>query len=374
MKKISIAFIELETHSALLEQWYFLLKEMNGIDFHFFVHQKVKEKLTGIPEIAITLVLNASEIDPQIDDFDAVIVNTFHRNFEQYQYIFRNKPTLILIHNINFSLFFKKLNLKNIWLEKERFVYYLKLYFLEKISSNRKFIQNASNYGVLSPNLLETIASKNSNLSLNTQVVSLNYCKKSSFKTSKSIHIVMPGNVSRKRKDIDLVFDVIAGLNPKSKLQFTFLGKPESNEILNRIEKLKVTCHQNITIQYYSKFIPWEEYSDVISKSHLLLCPIKSKTSFYWVDEVYGKTKVSGAETDCIYNGKVGLFPQTYPKMHWHNLYYENSVDLSFILNELTLENLEMEYQKLDRYLDDYSFEKVKNKLENQLLELAKAQ
>ncbi len=86
---------------------------------------------------------------------------------------------------------------------------------------------------------------------------------------------------------------------------------------------------------------------------------------------MYGKTKVSGAEADCIYNGKIGLFPTSYPKMDWHNLYYENRNDLAEILNNLTLENLEIEYQKLQPYIQNYTFENVKKELENQLLQLA---
>jgi glycosyltransferase involved in cell wall biosynthesis len=371
LKKKKICIIELETHSALLEQWFLLLVEMQLIDFHFFVHQKVSDKLTTIPETFITVVNNATEINSQIDKFDAVIVNTFHRNFEQYSCIFRKIPSLILIHNLNFSLFFNTINLKNILLEKERFVYYLKLYFLEKISSSRKHILDASNYGVLSQSVLETIQSKNNYLVKNTEVVSLNYYKKSSFKTYEIINIVMPGNVSNKRKDVDLILEVLPKLKPESKLHFIFLGKPESESILHKIENLKTQCSDKVSITYYSRFIPWEEYSEVIAKAHLLLCPIRSKTSFYWVNEIYGETKVSGAEADCIHNSKIGIFPSKYPKMNWHNLYYKNNVDLQSILNLLTLENLKLEYQKLNPFLEDYTFEKVKNKLENQLIMLA---
>lgn len=103
------------------------------------------------------------------------------------------------------------------------------------------------------------------------------------------------------------------------------------------------------------------------------MCPIKEETSFYWVDEFYGKTKVSGSEADCIYNGKIGIFPTTYPKMDWHNLYYKSASHLTSILNQLEINPLREEYQKLQPYLNKYTFEKVKNQLEEQLLNLTKA-
>lgn len=371
MNHKKIAIIELETHSALLEQWYLLLKEMLLVDFHFFVHQKVSDKLTAIPVKYVTLVENAAAIELKIPSFDVVIVNTFHRNFEEYKSIFAQKPTLIVVHNLNFSLFFKSIDFDNFWLEKQRFVYYLKLYLSEKVNSKRKTILESSRFGVLSQSLLDAIQSENELLADQSEVIQLNYCKKSEYTASEAIKIVMPGNVSNKRKDIKLLFEILPKLKPESKLHFVFLGKPESTKIANQIEFLKQNCNKNITITYYAEFIPWQEYSTVISDAHLLLCPIKNKTSFYWVNEIYGKTKVSGAEADCIYNGKIGLFPTTYPKMHWHNLYYENGKDLLEILNALTQQQLASEYKKLQPYVQDYAFENVKNKLENQLLQLA---
>lgn len=368
MEKKRFAFIEMETHSALLEQWYLLLKEMNQIEFEFFVHEKVLRKLSSIPKEKITVVHSVSQLD--FNGFDGVVVNTLHRNFEQYSKIFQEKPTLCLVHNLNFSLFIKSVNRHNFWADKERFVYYLKLYVLEKVGQQRKTILKATRFGVLSKSLLEEVKN-NSDFADKTELVAMNYCHSHSFPTSEVINIVMPGNVSNKRKDVKMLLAVLPKLKPKSRLHFTFLGKPENDTVLQQLEHLKHVCDANVTITHYYRFIPWEEYSEVIAKAHLLLCPVKSKTSFYWVDEFYGKTKVSGSEADCIYNGKIGLFPTSYPKMDWHNLYYENADELTDILNHLTLEQLSAEYEKLQPYLAQYTFESVKNNLENQLLALA---
>ncbi len=198
----------------------------------------------------------------------------------------------------------------------------------------------------------------------------MNYCKSFHFVPTEVIEIIMPGNVSNKRKDVDLVFSVLTKLKPKSKLHFTFLGKPENDRILRALGDLKKECHPNITITHFNKFIPWEEYSYHIAKAQLLLCPVRHKTSFYWVDEYYGQTKVSGSEADCIYNGKIGIFPSVYPKMDWHNWYYEKESDLLEILNNLTVVKLEAEYKILQPFTERYAFENVKSKLEQQLISL----
>ncbi|HSD14711.1 MAG TPA: hypothetical protein VLB74_08690 [Flavobacterium sp.] len=368
MDKKRFAFIEMETHSALLEQWYLLLKEMHQIEYGFFIHEKVLHKISSIPREIITVVNSVSEIP--VSNFDAVVVNTFHRNFEQYKMVFDQKPSFCLLHNLNFSLFFKGISLRNVLSEKERLTYFLKLYLKESIGQNRKLILKADRFGVLSKSLYDEVVGK-SRHAYKTEIVQMNYCQPGTFLSSETINIVMPGNVSNKRKDVSMLLSVLSKLHPKSKLHFTFLGKPENDKVLDQLKSLQEQCDTNIEITHYHKFIPWEEYSRTVAKAHLLLCPIKSETSFYWVDENYGTTKVSGSEGDCIQNGKVGLFPNSYPKMNWHNLYYENASDLETILNNLTIEQLSSEYEKLEPYLNQYTFETVKNKLENQLLALA---
>ncbi len=358
----------METHSALLEQWYFLLKEMPSIEFEFFVHEKVLHKLSSIPKEKITVVPSVSEIS--FSDFDAVVINTLHRNFEHYQTLFEQKPVLCLLHNSNFSLFFQSISWRNVFKEKERFTYFLKLYLKEKVGSHRKHILKAKQFGVLSKSLHDEVI-RNGKFANRTEIIQMNYCQSNTFPASETINIVMPGNVSNKRKDVAMLFSILPKLAPKSKLHFTFLGKPENDTVLQQLEALKQKCSSQIEITHYHHFIPWEEYSRVIAKAHLLLCPIKAQTSFYWVDESYGTTKISGSEADCIHNGKIGLFPTSYPKMNWHNLYYENASDLEFILNNLTNEQLAFEYEKLQPYLQQYTFESVKTNLENQLLALA---
>lgn len=367
LRKKQIAFIEMETHSALLEQWFLLVSKMDQIDFHFFVSQKVYDKLTAIPKEYLTIIYSVAETN--FSTYDGVLVNTLHRDFSAYQKLFKEKPVLCLVHNLNFSLFFKSISWRNILSERERFTYFLKLYLKEKVASKRKLIFGAKKFGVISASALETIK-KDGAFASKSALIQMNYCQNSEFPTSEVIEIVMPGNVSRKRKDVDLVFSVIEKLQPNQKLHFTFLGKAENHKILKQLEILKGKCHPNVSITEYYKFIPWEEYSKVIAKAHLLLCPIKKGTSFYWVDEVYGSTKVSGAESDCIYNGKIGIFPSSYPKMDWYNWSYDNESDLLQILQNITSGDIKKEYKKLEPYAEKYTFEKVKTELEKQLLNL----
>ena len=125
LKKKKIAFIELETHANILLLWYRFFKAIETLDYHFYIHHKLKQKVTGISNSKITFIDSVSQL--ALSDFNLVIVNTFHRNFRDYKLIFKNNKTLCLLHNLNFSLSFDSINFKNIFYERESFLYFLKL-------------------------------------------------------------------------------------------------------------------------------------------------------------------------------------------------------------------------------------------------------
>jgi len=186
----------METHSALLEQWYLLVKEMVQIDFHFFVSQKVNAKLTAIPKEKISIIKEVAKTD--FSSFDAIVVNTLHRNFSNYKTLFQQKTVLCLVHNLNFSLFLKSISWKNIFREKEKFTYFLKLYLKEKVGSQRKVVNLAKNFGVISTSALETIK-MDGRFSDKSQLIQMNYCQNFEFPSEEIIQIFKPGNVSNNR-------------------------------------------------------------------------------------------------------------------------------------------------------------------------------
>src|SRR5436190_1206799 len=141
MKK-KIAFIEMESDSVLLEQWYLLLAPMSSVSFHFFVHSKANEKLTVIPSDFIT-------VGNSVVDF-------------------------------------------------------LKLYLKEGVAWERNQILQAKRFGVLSPRVKYEIE-KRSTFKNKLELIQMNYCNSFHFAPADVLQIMMPGDISNKRKDLDLV-------------------------------------------------------------------------------------------------------------------------------------------------------------------------
>ncbi|WP_300570328.1 hypothetical protein [Flavobacterium sp.] len=376
MGKIKIAIIELETHTQVIKQWDFLLRNSEVIDVDYFLHSKLKVNLSFLnPENSSYCDFNAnSELEgflSEIPKYDLVIINTLHRHFEAYAKLFATQKTLCIVHNPNFSLFHKPISIRNLWDEKSNAFYFLKLFLIEKIRKYQNILFKADFFGVFSSSIYDEIIKEGTVSEKKLVNISLTYTESVSFEKKLPINIVISGTVSEKRKDYETVFEMIKKLNPQHPIVFYFLGRPENSKMEKKLEELSKLEIKNLEVVHYKKLIPSSEFDKIIQNSHILLCPVKVKTSFYGVTEFYGKTKISGNEYDCVRNGKIGLFPTSYPKMNWHNLYYQNGNDLAEMLNNLTLENLEFEYQKLQPYIQNYTFENVKNQLENQLLQLA---
>ncbi len=364
MKKKKIAFIELETHATILIKWHELLIDIPEFEYHFFLHYKLKDKVEKLPDSKKTFINSLDEF--KIDTYDLIIVNTFHRHFQDFNEIFKSNKVLCILHNLNFSLFFKSISLKNVITEKQQFLYFLKLYIKERISRSRRIISKSDFIAVLSKTLKDYSSVKIPDNRI--EVLNLNYNKSHSIESSDKLKVVIPGNVSSKRKDFSLVFDVISQLNPVSKLEFIFLGSTREIKLKEKLMLLETKNSNKVATTFFENYVPEKEYNRIISSADILFCPIKSKTSFYWVDEFYGKTKVSGNESDCITYGKVGVFPESYPNFNWKTITYKNKDQLVQLFNNLDRDSISDLYANIDTFISRYTLNKVKKDIKDTLL------
>lgn len=367
LKKYKIAIVELETHVSLLEQWYLLFEDMTEIECHFFVSNKVLNKIKIIPNSKIHHIEDNFDVK-ELQDFDAILVNTMHRYFDVFNKIMNVKPTLVLVHNVNFSLFFKKLTFKlfdNSW---KKIQYYSKLYLKEKISKKRKYILNAAKVGVLSKGVFNYV-NANKQHSIKVELIDLTFVHETQKKISSDVvKVVVPGNISNQRKDIDLLMEVMEVIRPSIPIEFSFLGKPENDTIKEQLEHLKKRV--TFPISYKSEYVPWKEYAQALQEATLVCCPVKVETHFYGVPEYYGITKVSGSENDCILYGKLGVFPETYPDFNWKTWKYKDKEELITLFNQLNWKQIHNAYQEIDTFVAQRTKNNCVMQLEKQLIDL----
>jgi len=337
-----IAYIELDTHAELANNFYELTKGSSEISVDFYFSEKIFKFLDFHEKnIFLTDYSELVEILEQ-QQYDLIIIGTVHRHFLFYKAIVTKLKTAILVHNLNFIKASKWELFKSIF--KQDFKYRLKLFLKEGLFEASKVYQK-SKYLL---GIDELVSHKN-----NLEFLPI-YFNQFSYQNSESetIKIVIPGAVSQSRRDYDSFFEKLMEFeNIGIDYEVVFLGKASGKE-LKKLNQILNKLPQFIKIQYFEEKIKQNIFDDWMKKADVLYCPIQRKTEFFSVEEIYGKTKVSGNIGDAIKYGKPAIFPSTYPS------------DLKFIVKEkldLQAQFTEVKNQKFD--FKSYSVEVVAKKI-----------
>lgn len=355
MKK-KIAILEFETHSNLLLQWNSLLYDSELFEVEFIlssaIHQQVKN------EISNCIILDIISINSfDFSKYNLIIINTLHRNFDLFSSIFKNNKILLIVHNLNFYFKTNQPNfLKLFFLYDWKMKYYLlKLMIKERIYQQKKIIFNSTFFGYLG----------NSNQKItNLHSIPLHFNLFDNFIEKKEILICIPGSVEQKRKDYLSAIELLKKINPISKLHFVFLGKVKENKLRIQLENISITNKKNLRISYFTSRVNQEDFERFMMDLDFVFCPIHPKTDFYLQEEFYGKTKVSGAEFDCITYGKPIILPDFY-FLNWNKIGYGKLEDLEIFFNNLTFE-ISYEYQiKTEKFIQMYQRKSTQQRLEN---------
>lgn len=340
MKKI--AYIELDTHAELANNFFELTKDMAGISADFYFSEKIY-KLLKISGVNIFLTDYSQLLDVlEKKKYDLVIIGTVHRHFIFYKAIAENFNTAILVHNLNFTKAKPWDIFKSIFKNDQQ--YRLKLFLKEGLLEAPNVYRKAKHLLGID----EWMSEKNN---LTFLPIYFNQFD-NQYVDNDVIRIVIPGAVSQSRRDYYSFFEKIKKFqNINKNYELIFLGKA-SGEELRRLKSIVDKIPQFIKIQYFEDKIKQAEFDELILKADVLYCPIQTKTYFFSQQEIYGRTKMSGNIGDAVKYGKPAIFPSTYPS------------DLEFIIKEkkdLQNQFSEVKNQKFD--FGNYSGENVSERL-----------
>lgn len=340
MKKI--AYIELDTHSELANNFYELTKDSNEISVDFYFSEKIF-KFLNIHEKNVFLT-DYSELLETLEKkkYDLIIIGTVHRYFNFYKAIVTKYNSAILVHNVNFTKASNWQLFKSIF--KNDFKYRLKLFLKEGLLEAPKVYQQARHLlGI------DELMSKQNNLEFLpiyfNQFSSQNY-------PQETLRIIIPGAVSQSRRDYDSFLENLKkfkdiGIN----YEIIFLGKAAGKE-LGKLKLFSDNVPQFIKIQYFEEKLKQNIFDYCMRNADVLYCPIQKETEFFSINETYGKTKISGNIGDAIKYGKPAFFPETYKS------------DLEFIIKEksdLQAQLSEVKNQSFN--FSNYSKENISKKI-----------
>ena len=344
--KYRIAYIELDTHAEVLNQFYELTKNSTTFDVDFYVSDKIN-KLVRNQDFE-PIVTDANKIIRLLNgqDYDLVIIGTVHRYFKTFLKIVRAFSTAVLVHNLNFAKSESADLLKAVPLDDS--TYRTKLLLLEGLLSVPKVYTECDYQLVLDENM-----SDDKHLFL-----PLYYLKNTSKTRNPIPKVVIPGAVSQNRRDYNKVIQVLQ--KAKQPLDVYFLGKAEGEE-LKAIQALVAKPNLPLKLHFYTQKLSNSEFQKILSKADVLWCPIQTKTSFFSLEEIYGKTKSSGNLGDAITFGKKAIFPKSYTS-HYPFIVKEAD-DILAQLNDVLMDT-DYDFEK------NYSYQNIQKKLEDTLVQM----
>lgn len=347
--KHRIAYIELDTHAEVLNQFYELTAASDVLEVDFYVSPKIKSLLgNSLQQVNVVEPHQLLEAIKQ-QSYELIILGTVHRYFSTFLKVVKNFKSAIVVHNVNFSETPKHRLLNLIF--KDDFVFRTKLLLKEGLLLSPDVYQLASFLLVLDQNMT----------SENRRHLPLYYMKKKSDVKNAVPKMVIPGAVSQKRRDYDKVIAMLQHV--EKPLEVYFLGKAQGAE-LEKIKSFVRSKKVFLKVHYYNQKLSQNDFQHLLSEADILWCPIQTETSFFSQTEIYGKTKSSGNIGDAITFGKLAVFPPEY------------AGKLPFVISETSdfIEDIEdIVRSKPYNFEQDYSFEIVKNQLENVVLEMIRS-
>ena len=371
MKKI--AYIELDTHAEIALNFMELMNDSNAFSVDYYFSEKIL-RFFGFAQND-KLPENIKKVTPEnliqqlsTDNYQLIIIGTAHRYFNVFEKIAEKFNTSIICHNLDFVKASNFDLLSSIF--KEDFQYRLKLLLKEGLLKKSKVYQKSKNLLVLDQGFDSAQPDK-------YKFLPIFYTKFSEKPKNETYTIVVPGEVSQKRRDYKSVIKKLKNLelnieeselrrsetfvenNLQEKgssvgttqnLEIIFLGKASGKE-LEMLQDFEQSKPENISIKYFTEKVPQDVFDDYMQKADVLWCPIQQETEFFSQKEIYGFTKMSGNIGDAVKFGKLAVFPENYTSKYsfiipekgslGDFLFTKKDVDFSEFSKEKVLQELE---------------------------------
>lgn len=240
----------------------------------------------------------------QAGSFDLIYFNTIDNNFIIYaNYLkkLKNNNTVLTLHDINGFFDYKPS------LSIRRLVRYI---------GKKRLVKIIPAFNILSETLMTRLRSRLPS-SKKIYTVPGSFFEPAlftakTFSTADTISIVIPGSVDTRRRNYELVFDLLHAASQRNKrISITLLGafkKGYSEEIQKKCIEYQRT-HDNLhTCQ--QEIVDQPEFDKVIRESHFIWIPLQSFSIISdGVEEQYGVSTSSGNIADIIRHAKPFFAP-----------------------------------------------------------------
>jgi len=341
-----IAYIELDTHAEIALNFMELMNDSKVFSVDYYFSEKIL-RFFGFAQND-KLPENIKKATPEnliqqlsTDNYQLILIGTVHRYFNVFEKIAEKFNTSIICHNLNFVKASNFDLLSSIF--KEDVQYRLKLLLKEGLLRKSNVYQKAKNLLVLDRGFDSAQPDK-------YKFLPIFYTKFLEKPKNETYTIVVPGEVSQKRRDYFELIIKLFNQHLEKNINLILLGKARGKELFF-VKDVEEQLFENISIKYFTEKVPQDVFDDYMQKADILWCPIQQETEFFSQKEIYGFTKMSGNIGDAVKFGKLAVFPENYPSKYsfiipekgslGDFLFTRKDVDFSEFSKEKVLQELE---------------------------------
>ncbi len=345
-----------KNHIVFYETLSYLFNK-EGFQVHFFIDKWFEDRIKSSPTDQLVFKRSKNELDYfyriffKLKKCDFIIIEPdVSKNILVLFSIFMFNKYSIVVHNANY------------WFKP---IYKFSIKRILIISVNKILLNNSKSIIVVNRNVKKYISDISNH---KTYYIPFNWNNQPvQFRGNnleKDLFIVIPGNVSSKRRDYEtILLGFIDAMYKRKDLILVLLGKIElfENKLLELIELVKLKFPNNIL--YWSTYINDTEYDFYIDNAICFVAPLNN---YIYTDislEEYGITKETGV-TSFIRQHKKYCFAPSYllfeDDIKKFVIGYNNSYEFSNFLVNLNILDMENNSDSIDYNYLEYLNSQVK--------------
>lgn len=385
LERKTIALVELASHNEVLSNY---CKILHAANFDLYVFTNAFN-YSQIKDISFELEWNLQAEEESIVHFinrqkdklnqcDLIIFTTIEKDFAFFFTLEFRSPKLFVVHKLMMFIDPRK----QFMFDTDRIqnfkdlVKICRYHLYREKARNLNFIKRFDGLIFPSFRLKQHLENNRWDAELpRSLVIDFAVHERLEYRTneSKVLKVTIPGIISEKSRDYQLVVDAFRRFDFSEPIELTLMGKPRGTYGRKILANLQALTGAFLKLKTYEYFVDQEEFDQTLKESDFLILPIAKHMKVSIFKERNGYTCVSGNINDMLRFGTPALLPAYYPlEKSYESLVstYDNAEDLAIQLSEWIKQKHYLHKREQAKVeLAIHSVERIAKRIKSSLLE-----
>ena len=330
-RTLKLSIVEVDYHAEVVQSLCMLLAEA-PFEISLIVNQKVHDKLSFPQDVRSRISFYVqgkkqscrqflNEVRIILDRSDLVYFNTIERKVRLFNNLELKSPYFVCSHNIHSDLApGTSIDSSSFGCAKIYWYLLTKVVFGGQWRSKKKFLHGAKGIMCANKSIADYAREKNFRFSEKVSILALPYVwmrngvDKQKVYHSEPISIVIPGSVNPRRKNYNVLLKAFKLALPslERRLRLVFLGRVVGNDGLSFIRQFRALESEVFEVRSFESTVSAGFFEQEIRAASFLISSVEIKTHRKIYSEIYGKSKISGIDSDIVSSQRPALVNNDY--------------------------------------------------------------